>query len=234
MFLFYVYEVIVKKVGENRFTFCNRRNILLLNLLEDNSFGVLVIIIPQVLFFISSVFCSSDMIYSEPYTHYRSRAEPQAPSEIHRRGDEILQIHHGHVSSIGNGQVRLQSNYNQIPNNIYANQRRDVAPILAFDPHLSRLISSSLDRRESSASATSSVGSSYESGSTLTSDLGDNAIMTRLRKSVEQKEEFLRGAPVTQSQMHGVNGDVGELFNFYFIFCFMNHCVIRIFVSRNS
>lgn len=150
------------------------------------------------------------MIYSEPYTHYRSRAEPQAPSDIHRRGEEILQIHHGHVSSIGNGQVRLQSNYNQIPNNIYANQRRDVAPILAFDPHLSRLISSSLDRRESSASATSSVGSSYESGSTLTSDLGDNAIMTRLRKSVEQKEEFLRGTPVTQSQMHGVNGDVGE------------------------
>lgn len=152
------------------------------------------------------------MIYSEPYTHYRSRAEPQAPSDLHRRGgEEILQIHHGHVSSIGNGQVRLQSNYNQIPNNIYAaNQRRDVPPILAFDPHLSRLISSSLDRRESSASATSSVGSSYESGSTLTSDLGDNAIMTRLRKSVEQKEEFLRGTPVTQSQMHGVNGDVGE------------------------
>lgn len=162
------------------------------------------------------------MIYSEPYTHYRSRAEPQAPSEIHRRGEEILQIHHGHVSSIGNGQVRLQSNYNQIPNNIvYGNQRRDVAPILAFDPHLSRLISSSLDRRESSASATSSVGSSYESGSTLTSDLGDNAIMTRLRKSVEQKEEFLRGTPaaVTQSQIHGVNGDVGEcVVNYFFFF----------------
>ncbi|XP_037026181.1 uncharacterized protein LOC119067372 isoform X2 [Bradysia coprophila] len=154
---------------------------------------------------------NSDMIYSDPYTHYRSRAEPQAASDIHRRGEEILQIHHGHASSIGNGQVRLQANYNPIQNNIYANQRRDVAPILAFDPHLSRLISSSLDRRESSASATSSVGSSYESGSTLTSDLGDNAIMTRLRKSVEQKEEFLRGTPVTQSQVHGVNSDVANI-----------------------
>lgn len=206
MFSFYLYNEVIccdcYCVEKTVFFVCRRHSMWMF-------LFFLHILKSSVLFF---SFVSSDMIYSEPYTHYRNRAEPQAPSEIHRRGnEEILQIHHGHVSSIGNGQVRLQSNYNQIPNNIYANQRRDVAPILAFDPHLSRLISSSLDRRESSASATSSVGSSYESGSTLTSDLGDNAIMTRLRKSVEQKEEFLRGAPVTQSQTHGVNnGDVGE------------------------
>lgn len=68
--------------------------------------------------------------------------------------------------------------------------------MVAYDPHYSHL--QSADRRESTASATSSLGS-FESASTLTSDVGDNAIMTRLRKSFEQKEEFLRRG-VTQSQ----------------------------------
>lgn len=63
------------------------------------------------------------------------------------------------------------------------------ASLLAYDPHLVHL--SPIDRRESSASAGSSIGS-YDSGSTLTSDLDNSAIMTRLRKSFEQKEEFLR------------------------------------------
>lgn len=45
-------------------------------------------------------------------------------------------------------------------------------------------------RRESSVSVASSLGS-YDSGSTLISD-DNSAIMTRLRKSLEQKEEFMR------------------------------------------
>jgi hypothetical protein len=50
------------------------------------------------------------------------------------------------------------------------------------------------NRRESSASITSSTASSYDSRTTLTqnSELSDSAIMNRLRKSFEQKEEFLR------------------------------------------
>lgn len=48
------------------------------------------------------------------------------------------------------------------------------------------------NRRESGSSIASSVHS-YDSRSTMTnSDVGDHAIMSRIRKSCEQKEEFLR------------------------------------------
>lgn len=109
-------------------------------------------------------------------------------SDQRRRGDEVLQMHHGVATKLGNGQTRLHSNYPGVT------LRRD--PIVAYDPHYSHL--ASVDRRESTASATSSLGS-FESASTLTSDVGDTAIMTRLRKSFEQKEEFLRRG-VTQTQ----------------------------------
>lgn len=149
------------------------------------------------LFFFNQNIIFSDIIYSEPYHHYRNRAEPQVPADHRRRGDEILQIHHGIATSLGNGHLRLQPNMNAV------NRRDGGSSIIAFDPHLSHLITSGaiLDRRESSASGTSSVGS-FDSGSTLTSDLGENAIMTRLRKSFERKEEFLRGTPSAN------NGDI--------------------------
>lgn len=182
------------------------------------------------------------MIYSEPSNHYRQRAaaEQQIPADLRRRGgEEILQVHHGHATSLGNGQMRVQSstNYQQQQHNVHQMQhqpiihqapiappRRDTSntnattagpSIITYDPHLAHLISSTPDtRRESSASVTSSIGS-YDSGSTLISDLGDNAIMTRLRKSFEQKEEFLRGGTQTamttpphqsQPQLHPNNG----------------------------
>lgn len=166
----------------------------------------------------------SDIIYSEPFHHFRHRAEPQTAAEQQqrRRGDEILQLHHGLASSLGNGQMRVQSNLASMPTATAhpthpQHHRRDGGgggSVLAYDPHFSHLLSSALDRRESSASATSSVGS-FESGSTLTSDLGGagggggDAIMTRLRKSFEQKEEFLRGS---QSQMSssGGSGEMGK------------------------
>lgn len=96
------------------------------------------------------------------------------------------QIHHGVATNLGNGQMRLQTNYNPAGGSL----RRDgVSSLIAYDPHFQHMAAD--DRRESTASVASSLGS-FESGSTLTSDLGDNAIMTRLRKSFEQKEEFLR------------------------------------------
>lgn len=101
------------------------------------------------------------------------------------------------VGRLGNGSTAAASRLHQYPG---VTLRRDLAsmgPTIAYDPHYSHL--TSVDRRESSASATSSLGS-FESGSTLTSDIdGDTAIMTRLRKSFEQKEEFLRRG-VTQPQ----------------------------------
>lgn len=81
--------------------------------------------------------------------------------------------------SSANGQLRHVSTGQHAPR----------ASLIAYDPHLMHL--SPIDRRESSASAGSSIGS-YDSGSTLTSDLDNSAIMNRLRKSFEQKEEFLR------------------------------------------
>lgn len=94
----------------------------------------------------------------------------------------------GIASKLGNGTAG--SRQHQYPG---VTLRRDPANLglsIAFDPHYAHL--SPTVRRESSASATSSLGS-FESGSTLTSDIGgDTAIMTRLRKSFEQKEEFLR------------------------------------------
>lgn len=103
-----------------------------------------------------------------------------------------------------------------------APQRRDcLGPIITYDPHFAHLVDTaalpSADRRESSASVASSLGS-YESGSTLTtaSEMGDTAIMERLRKSFEQKEEFLRGglhpanspviSPATLSPASAENG----------------------------
>jgi hypothetical protein len=67
------------------------------------------------------------------------------------------------------------------------------------------------NRRESSASISSSTASSYDSRTTLTqnSDLSDSAIMTRLRKSFEQKEEFLRrpSQPYTGSSSSSCNNN---------------------------
>lgn len=174
-------------------------------------------------------FICSDIIYSEPFHHLRQhRAEPQiaAEQQHRRRGDEILQLHHGIASSIGNGQMRVQSNLAtmstaavspvQQQQQQHHHRRGDSGgggggggsgSLLAYDPHFSHLLSSSLDRRESSASQTSSIGS-FDSGSTLTSDIGgENAIMTRLRKSFEQKEEFLRGS---QSQISSSGSDIGK------------------------
>lgn len=153
----------------------------------------------------------SDLIYSEPYSFYRTnRPEPQGSAGttgIAYDGQSAAAVaaaasssslHHGIGNKLGNGQSRLQSHYPGVT------LRRDpigaagtaAASAVAFDPHYAHL--TPIDRRESSASATSSLGS-YESGSTLTSDIGDTPMMTRLRKSLEQKEEFLlRG--VTQPQ----------------------------------
>lgn len=177
----------------------------------------------------------SDIIYSEPFHHLRQhRAEPQiaVDPQHRRRGDEILQLHHGIASSLGNGQMRVQSNLATMStaavSPVQAQQHHQQqqhhhrrgdsgggggsGSLLAYDPHFSHLLSSSLDRRESSASQTSSIGS-FDSGSTLTSDVGgENAIMTRLRKSFEQKEEFLRGS---QSQISSSGSDIGKnTFNF--------------------
>lgn len=125
----------------------------------------------------------------------RLKAEPQVPMTSRRRGDEIIQVHHhAAASNLGNGQMRLKPQHHhhmqhlQNPQNVYRNENRS---LLSHD-HYTHLNPDAYDRRESSSSVASSAGS-YESGSTLTSDLGDSAIMHRLRKSFEQKEEFLRG-----------------------------------------
>lgn len=138
-------------------------------------------ILKHYLFFV--IWFSSEIIYSEPNSLYRNtRPEPQSLGLDFRRrtGDEANKAHHHHnmagVSS-ANGQMR------------HVTSHAPRGSLLAYDPHLMHL--SPIDRRESSASAGSSIGS-YDSGSTLTSDLDNSAIMTRLRKSFEQKEEFLR------------------------------------------
>lgn len=111
-------------------------------------------------------------------------------------------VHNTQQSNLGNGQLRLHGKHHQHHHNpppplqqTHQNQpnlnRHDNRSILTYDSHYAHLNTDPYDRRESSASVASSIGS-YDSGSTLTSDMGDSAIMNRLRKSFEQKEEFLR------------------------------------------
>lgn len=129
-----------------------------------------------------------------------SKAEPQVAMKSRRRGDDSIQVvHHTIPSNVGNGQIRLQGGVNK-PQIITTqhnqqqnmNRQHDNRSILTYDSHYAHLNPEPLERRESSASVASSIGS-YDSGSTLTSDnMGDCAIMNRLRKSFEQKEEFLR------------------------------------------
>lgn len=111
-------------------------------------------------------------------------------------------MHHGVATKLGNGQTRMQSNYAGV-----TLRREPMAAMVAYDPHYSHLTPH--DRRESSASATSSIGS-FESGSTLTSDVGDTAIMTRLRKSFEQKEEFLRRGITQPQEVPAVKPNQGQ------------------------
>lgn len=142
-------------------------------------------------------------------------AQSQFTSTDRRRGAEPEQVHHSYATHLNSGQTRLQPLANMAVHpylgptpesatavrQSQAPQRRDgLGPIITYDPHFAHLVDSATlphaanDRRESSASVASSLGS-YESGSTLTtaSEMGDTAIMERLRKSFEQKEEFLRG-----------------------------------------
>lgn len=125
------------------------------------------------------------------YMRPTAKAEPQVAMKSRRCGDDMMQVHQTIPSNLGNGQIRLHGKHNQTHQNQPNLCRQDNRSILTYDQHYTHLNVDPYDRRESSASVASSIGS-YDSGSTLTSDMGDSAIMNRFRKSLEQKEEFLR------------------------------------------
>ena len=79
------------------------------------------------------------------------------------------------------------------PNNIYSEPQRHHFRHQQLYKQKENIPQISLNSDLSSASSTTSSVHSFDSRSTLTNnDLNDNLIMNRLRKSLEQKEEFLR------------------------------------------
>lgn len=79
------------------------------------------------------------------------------------------------------------------PNNIYSEPQRLHFKHQQIYKQKENIPQISLNSDLSSASSTTSSVHSFDSRSTLTNnDLNDNLIMNRLRKSLEQKEEFLR------------------------------------------
>ncbi|CAG5109131.1 Similar to Arhgap21: Rho GTPase-activating protein 21 (Mus musculus), partial [Cotesia congregata] len=114
-----------------------------------------------------------------------SRAEPQVP--IYRPGRRVVTRR----ASEGSGPINDPEGEggNNGGGQAYSNNEG----FNSGDPG-SRLSVESRERQDSSPlSKDSSISSSYDSTSTLTgNECSDDSIMTRLRKSFEQKEEFLR------------------------------------------
>lgn len=136
------------------------------------------------LFHFFDVYPCSDFIYTEPCSFYRTvRNEPHIGAEA----PQSLPVSHGGTKA-SFVPAQLHPQYADI------SLRRD--PTIAYGSSQPQLVA----RRESMASAMSLLGS-FASGSTFDSEIGeDAAIMSRLRKSMEQKEEFLRGGQIKQPQ----------------------------------
>lgn len=149
-----------------------------------------------------------NQIYAEIHPHditYRkaSRAAPQVPlyKKMGRRASEgsaLYEYEPSDYSSVNIGDPD-DVNMKAIYKSSYLPEGTDMSGFNYSNPTGCRL-SLEVGRRESTSSLSSSIAdgskdslASYDSASTLTGhETDDSAIMTRFRKSVKQKEEFLK------------------------------------------